>query len=232
VTGKGECALPLPDQLAVNGAVAWTAFIEAGYPKGRLVQVEALRYLNLAGLAKRSGRDGPRRDEAAPPAAAPRPLKVLVLGDLIPTSMDHLLGMLVDAMTLLPRQCQVTFKPHPGYAVDLAKYRSLAAGETAEPLAQILPEYDVAVSANSTSAAVDAYVAGLPVIIGVDGDDLNLSPLRGQTGACFVSSPQDMAAALQAIGSVGSAPDRDREEFFCLDDEMPRWQRLLAMATG
>jgi surface carbohydrate biosynthesis protein (TIGR04326 family) len=90
----------------------------------------------------------------------------------------------------------------------------------------------VAVSANSTSAAVDAYVAGLPVIIGVDGDDLNLSPLRGQAGACFVSSPQDMAAALQAIGSVGAASDRDRKEFFCLDAEMPRWQRLLAMARG
>lgn len=232
LTAKGECALPLPDQLAVNGAVAWTAFIEAGYPEGRLVQVEALRYLNLAGLATRSGRDGARHHEAVPPAAAPLALKVLVLGDLIPTSMHHLLGMLVDAMTLLPRQCQVTFKPHPGYAVDLAKYRSLAAAETAEPLAQILSEYDVAVSANSTSAAVDAYVAGLPVIIGVDGDDLNLSPLRGQAGACFVSSPEDMAAALQAIGSVGAAPDRDRKEFFCLDAEMPRWQRLLAMARG
>ena len=232
LTAKGECALPLPDQLAVNGAAAWTAFIEAGYPEGRLVQVEALRYLNLAGLATRSGRDGARHDEAAPPAAAPPALKVLVLGDLIPTSMHHLLGMLVDAITLLPRQCQVTFKPHPGYAVDLAKYRSLAADETAEPLAQILPDYDVAVSANSTSAAVDAYVAGLPVIIGVDGDDLNLSPLRGHAGACFVSSPEDMAAALQAIGSVGAAPDRDRKEFFCLDAEMPRWRRLLAMATG
>jgi surface carbohydrate biosynthesis protein (TIGR04326 family) len=232
LTAKGECALPLPDQLAVNGAVAWTAFIEAGYPEGRLVQVEALRYLNLAGLATRSERDGARHDEAAPPAAAPLALKVLVLGDLIPTSMHHLLGMLVDAMTLLPRQCQVTFKPHPGYAVDLAKYRSLAAGESAEPLAQILPEYDVVVSANSTSAAVDAYVAGLPVIIGVDGDGLNLSPLRGQAGACFVSSAEDMAAALQAIGSVGAAPDRDRKGFFCLDADMPRWQRLLAMATG
>ena len=232
LTAKGECALPLPDQLAVNGAAAWTAFIEAGYPEGRLVQVEALRYLNLAGLATRLGRDGARHDEAAPPATAPRALKVLVLGDLIPTSMHHLLGMLVDAITLLPRQCQVTFKPHPGYAVDLAKYRSLAADETAEPLAQILPEYDVAVSANSTSAAVDAYVAGLPVIIGVDGDDLNLSPLRGHAGACFVSSPEDMAAALQAIGSVGAAPDRDRKEFFCLDAEMPRWRRLLAMTRG
>jgi len=232
LTARGECALPLPDQLAVNGAVAWTAFIQAGYPEGRLVQVEALRYLNLAGLAKRSGRDRARHDEAISPAAAPVALKVLVLGDLIPTSMHHLLGMLVDAMTLLPRQCQVTFKPHPGYAVDLTKYRSLAAGETAEPLAQILPDYDVALSANSTSAAVDAYVAGLPVIICVDGDGLNLSPLRGQAGACFVSSPQDLAAALQAIGSVGAAPDRNRKEFFCLDAEMPRWQRLLGMVRG
>jgi surface carbohydrate biosynthesis protein (TIGR04326 family) len=222
LTARGECALPLPDQLAVNGAVAWTAFIEAGYPEGRLVQVEALRYLNLAALATK----------AAPPAGAPLALKVLVLGDLIPTSMHHLLRMLVDAMMLLPRQCQITFKPHPGYAVDLANYRSLAAGETAEPLAQILPEYDVAVSANSTSAAVDAYVAGLPVIVSLDGDDLNLSPLRGQAGACFVSSPEDLAAALQAIGSMEAAPDADRKGFFWLDAEMPRWQRLLAMATG
>jgi surface carbohydrate biosynthesis protein (TIGR04326 family) len=231
LTAKGECALPLPDQLAVNGAVAWSAFIYAGYPEGRLVQVEALRYLNLAALATRSGRNGARHNEAAA-AAAPLALKVLVLGDLIPRSMHHLLGMLVDAMTLLPRQCQVTFKPHPGYAVDLAKYRSLAAGETTDPLAQILPEYDVAVSANSTSAAVDAYVAGLPVIIGVDGDDLNLSPLRGQAGACFVSSSQELAAALQAIGGVRPAPDSDRREFFWLDAEMPRWQRLLAVGTG
>jgi surface carbohydrate biosynthesis protein (TIGR04326 family) len=66
----------------------------------------------------------------------------------------------------------------------------------------------------------------------VDGDDLNLSPLRGQAGACFVSSPQDLAAALQAIGRVEAVPDRDRKEFFCLDAEMPRWQQLLAMATG
>jgi surface carbohydrate biosynthesis protein (TIGR04326 family) len=232
LTAAGECALPLPDQFAVNGPVAWTAFIDAGYPEGRLVQVEALRYLNLAGLATKSARDRTPHEEALLTAAAPLALKVLVLGELIPKSMHHLLEMLVEAMTLLPRQCQITFKPHPGYAVDLAKYRSLAAIVTAEPLTQILPEYDVAVCANSTSAAVDAYVAGLPVIIGVDGDGLNLSPLRGQAGACFVSSPEDMAAALQAIGSVGAAPARDRNGFFWLDAELPRWQRLLAMTTG
>jgi len=232
LTAKGACALPLPDQMAVNGALAWTAFIDAGYPEDRLVQVEALRYLNLAGFATRSERDGTRHEEAAGPAAVPLALKVLVLGELNPTSMHHLLGMLVDAMTLLPRRCQVTFKPHPGYAVDLANYPALAAGETAEPLAQILPEYDVAVCANSTSAAVDAYVAGVPVIIGVDGDDLNLSPLRGQAGAYFVSSPEGMATALQAIGRIGAAPGGDRKEFFYLDAQMPRWQRMLGMTTG
>jgi surface carbohydrate biosynthesis protein (TIGR04326 family) len=232
LAATGECALPLPDQLAVNGAVAWTAFVEGGFPESRLVQVEALRYLNLAGLATRPGHNGTRHDEGAFPTGAAPALKVLVLGDLIPASMHHLLAMLVEAMKLLPRQCQVTFKPHPGYAVDLARYRSLAACETAEPLAQILPEYDVAVCANSTSAAVDAYVAGLPVIIGVDGGGLNLSPLRGQAGACFVSSAEDMAAALQGIGSVEAVQDRDRKQFFWLDSRMPRWRQLLTMAAA
>jgi surface carbohydrate biosynthesis protein (TIGR04326 family) len=95
-----------------------------------------------------------------------------------------------------------------------------------------VPEYDVAVCANSTSAAVDAYVAGLPVIIGVDGGGLNLSPLRGQAGACFVSSAEDMAAALQGIGSVEAVQDRDRKQFFWLDSRMPRWRQLLTMAAA
>ena len=94
-------------------------------------------------------------------------LKVLVLGDLIPTSVRHLLGLLERAMLLLPPN-ELTFKPHPGYAVDLAEYPGLRAGQTRESLAQILAGFDVAVAANSTSAAVDAYIAGLPVIIGLE----------------------------------------------------------------
>ena len=70
------------------------------------------------------------------------------------------------------------------------------------------------------------------MIIGLDGDGLNLSPLRGQAGARFVSSPEDMAAALRAIGAGDAAPDGERREYFFLDAEMPRWQRLLARATG
>ena len=225
-----KCALPLPDCLAVNGAVAWMAFIQAGYPEDRLVQVEALRYLTLSSLAMKPARH--EFGHAARIPAVERPtVKVLVLGDLIPASVHHLLGVLESAMKLLPRKYQVTFKPHPGYAVDIAQYPALAAAETVQPLAQILAQYDVAVAANSTSAAVDAYLAGLPVIIGLDGDELNLSPLRGQAGARFVSSAEEMAAVLQAIDVEEAIPDGERMEFFFLDSGMPRWRRLLAQGT-
>ena len=83
---------------------------------------------------------------AATIPAVNRPVKVLVLGDLIPASVHHLLGLLESAMKLLPRKYRVTFKPHPGYAVDIAPYPALAAAETVEPLAQILAQYDVAVA--------------------------------------------------------------------------------------
>jgi surface carbohydrate biosynthesis protein (TIGR04326 family) len=227
-----RCPLPLPDWLAVNGVVAWKAFVGSGYPERTLVKVEALRYLDLSQLASRSAAKGAGRNELPPPGVERPWVKVLILGDLIPTSVHHLLGLLEGAMTILPRQYEFTFKPHPGYSVDLAKYPGLKAAETGEPLARILADYDVAIAANSTSAAVDAYVAGLPVIIDLDGDDLNLSPLRCQSGAHFVSSAQDLADALRAAGGEGATSDSARNDFFFLDPELPRWKRLLAQAAG
>jgi surface carbohydrate biosynthesis protein (TIGR04326 family) len=224
---QAKCALPLPDQLAVNGAAVWTAFLAAGYPESRLVKVEALRYLALAGLAatRQSSLSVPEQSAAA---ASSRPaIKVLILGDLIPKSMRHLLGLMQGAMTLAGSGYELTLKPHPGYSPDLAEYPGLDLAVTCEPLAQIVAFYDLAVAANSTSAAVDAYVAGLPVIIGLDGDNLNLSPLRGQTGVRFVSSRADLADSLRAAGGERVAEDRNRGEFFFLDQDLRRWKKLM-----
>ena len=228
LSSRQRYALPLPDRLAVNGAGIWKALVGSGYPSGRLVQAEALRYLNLLPLAEQ--RRSRVRDGASPRVHTR--LKVLVLGDLIPTSVRHLLGLLERAMLLLPPNYELTFKPHPGYAVDLAEYPGLRAGQTRESLAQILAGFDVAVAANSTSAAVDAYIAGLPVIIGLDGDKLNLSPLRGRSGACFVTTPAELAAALRASAGDGVATDADRNDFFFLDPELPRWKQLMSVAAS
>ena len=228
---QGSGAAPMPDCLAVNGPAARSAFVGAGIPLEKLVEVEALRYLGLAALActrraeSRPGR-GVERAVCGRPA-----LKVLVLGEIAPLSMTHLLKLLEDAFEFIPLGFKFTLKAHPGHAVSLADYPRLRVEQTDLALGELLGDYDIAIAANSTSAAVDAFVAGLPVIIGLHGGSLNLSPLRCQAGVRFVSTSKELVDALRAA-ACGGAGDRDREDFFFLDPGLPRWKRLLGCAGG
>lgn len=205
-------SLPLPDRLAVNGADAWRAFTAAGFPLERLVKVEALRYLELAGAVR-----------SPSPAGAVR--RVLILGDIVPASMQHLLGLVYAAARLGAFGCAFTLKPHPGYAPDLSAFPGLQLTQTTAALAEIASDFDVAIAANGTSAAVDVFIAGLPVIIALDGASLNLSPLRDGPGIRFASSPQQLLGWLQT-------EIRDRatggECFFFADRALPRWQQVLS----
>ena len=110
--------------------------------------------------------------------------------------------------------------------VNAADYPSLHLQVVRNALGEILHDFDVAYSSNLTSAAVDAYLAGLPVVVMLEETELNLSPLRGQPGVRFVSTPQELAEALQATGQR-SASIPDCNEFFFLDPELPRWQKVL-----
>ena len=215
--------MPSPDLFAVNGLAARHAFLDTGYPADKLVDTEALRYLNLLPLVEHAGAAQVRSDESR---GAARPTRVLVLGDIIAESTHNFLLLVSRAVKVLPDGYELTFKPHPGHAVDLSEYPDLTALETTESLHKILDQYDVAVAANSTSASLDAFLAGLQVIVDLSGDDLNLSPLRGQPGVGFVSTPQELANALMAVRS-GSRPANDRGKFFFLDAALPRWQALL-----
>ena len=96
-----------------------------------------------------------------------------------------------------------------------------------DPLGEILHHFDIAYCSNTTSAAVDAFVFGLPVVVMLDERELNFSPLRGHSGVRFVSTPGELAEALQTEGLI-TATNFDRYEFFYLDPELPRWKRLLS----
>jgi surface carbohydrate biosynthesis protein (TIGR04326 family) len=228
LSSKQDCAMPLPDLLAVNGAAARRAFADSGYPEEKLVEVEALRYLDLLPLAAKRAVNSRFQDTVASLAPGSRNLRVLVLGDMIPESMRQFLTLVANAVRLLSSGYEFAFKPHPAYAVDLAIYSDLAATETTESLYRILDRFDVAIAANSTSASVDAYIAGLPVIIDLSGSDLNLSPLRGRRGVTFVSTPEELAAALDGVRNGPSVEKSDRGDFFFLEPELPKWKALLS----
>jgi surface carbohydrate biosynthesis protein (TIGR04326 family) len=212
---SGENPLPLPDLVAVNGPAARAMYIDGGYPAERLVEVEALRYLHLT-----------RAMPAVKPASA-APLRVLVLGDYVPSITRQQMTWLAEAVPAMPADTLYIVKPHPACPIDPAHYPGIRMQLTSDPLDKLLGGCDVAYTSNMTSAAVDAYSFGVPVVSVLDGETFNISPLRGHTGAAYVTSAAQLAAALRDRARQVRAPGL--AAYFHLDRALPRWRRLLGL---
>ncbi|MBE0613499.1 MAG: hypothetical protein IH604_07530 [Burkholderiales bacterium] len=214
---KGRNNMLLPDQVAMNGPAARDAYVTSGYPVGDLVDVEALRYLYLVDI----------KADADIVLARPTgsPLRVLVLGEYLLSSTEKQMRLLEKAAGFLPKDMKITVKPHPNCPVQVADYPGLRLEVTMSPISTLVQACDVAYTGSITSAAVDAFCAGVPVVSVLDPDILNLSPLRGQAGVLFASTPEELAHAM--IASVSGRRATKGQDFFTLDPNLPRWRKLL-----
>jgi surface carbohydrate biosynthesis protein (TIGR04326 family) len=161
-------------------------------------------------------------------------INVLVVGDIVASNTTRLLNSLQEAIPRISVAMTFTVKPHPRWSIDPLNFPALRFKVSTDPLAEILGDFDVAYATSLTSAAVDAYFAGLAVVVMLDPNELNFSPLRGQPAVCFVSTPTELAEALQ---TCAENPDEhsDVDGFFFLNADLRRWKRLLelnACATG
>ena len=125
-----------------------------------------------------------------------------------------------------PIDIKIIVKPHPACMIDREDYPEIDIKVSSNPLKDLLGHCDLAYSSAVTSAAVDAYCFGVPVITALDSDALNLSPLRNCDDVCFVSTSEELSEALNSITSrdVGFY---EKKEIFTLDSELPRWKKLL-----
>ena len=208
--------VPLPDLLAVNGPVAYNSILSGGYPTSRIVEVEALRFLHLAKphIYQKS------RDLI-------KPLTVLVCGDFCTTTNFRLLDWLQLAAKTLPHNTIYMFKPHPAYPLKSDDYLKLKLIISEDSLVDLLANCDIAFTSNITSAVVDAYCLGVPVIQMLDGDDFNTSPLRGVNNVEYVRNAMELGIAL---GSAKKAKRSDTKPYFFLDQTLPRWRYILDFA--
>jgi surface carbohydrate biosynthesis protein (TIGR04326 family) len=209
-------SMPRPDFTVLNGAPAVQAYRDARQPMDEIIECEALRfgYLNDQQSDSQTCRTSGER-------------RVLVLGDVAASATARMMALVTAAAVTCPARFSYTAKPHPNCPVRPDDYPSLGLEVETAPLGQIVRRYDVAFASGSTSAAVDAYLSGVPVVVMLDDAELNLSPLRGQPGVRFVSTPAELAEALQATAYVsGSRPNS--ADFFNLGRELPAWRRLLA----
>jgi surface carbohydrate biosynthesis protein (TIGR04326 family) len=213
----GSYERSIPNQVTFNGPAMQDSYKKGGYPEDDLVEVEALRYIHLSDT---------KVEAASATTAKKGAMQVLVLGDYLLSNTQRQMNLLVQTTPLLPASTVFTVKPHPSCPIDPTDYPNLSMTMTMEPIAKLLTECDVAYSSAVTSAAVDAYCSGVPVVSVLDPNTLNLSPLRGCAGVLFASTPEELATVLTSLAVAPHTRD-DRHKFFTIDPELPRWRKLI-----
>jgi len=210
--------LPMPDKVALNGMAAVRAFCKAGFPEEMMLKVEALRYLYLAKQpisAKKRTRQPSDK------------IMVLILGDYSKKVTDKQMKFLADAAHNLADNIVLTLKPHPNCLCVEDDWPDLKLKITNRPLDEIVGMYDIAITSNRTSSALDAYFSGVLVLTILEPNGFNMSPLRDQSGVYFVNSPEELTEALQ-MAFQNTTSQQSNNDFFFLDAELPRWSHFFA----
>ena len=212
---KKQGSLPLPDYVGVNGEKAKHMYLDGGYPKNDLIEVESLRFLYLS--------DFPAHNNTID-AKGLKNKVVLVAGDYLPENTAKQLKLLSLAVDNLESSIHFIIKPHPACPINMQDLSGLNFEISTQPIGELLLISDIVYSSSVTSAAVDAYCAGKSVITILDGRGLNLSPLRGVGGVYFVSSAKELAGAINGaeVNELGQ-----RGDYFYLDIGLPRWKKWL-----
>ncbi|EMJ96559.1 TIGR04326 family surface carbohydrate biosynthesis protein [Leptospira alstonii] len=212
---ESNCFLPYPDKVAVNGPGAKSALLESDFPSERILDVEALRYMFLNQLSRKKGNKEIKNSQG---------YRMLILGDYLPLATFKQMQVFSEAYSKMSSNCTFTVKPHPVCPISKKDYVDIEFNVIDSPLAAVLDQYDFVYTSNITSAAVDAYSVGLPIISFLDGETLNMSPLRGRRNVFFVSNASELVEAFESVKKLSAG---DLDTFFNLEEDIPRWCTLI-----
>jgi len=210
--------IPKPDLVAVNGPLMKNEFLKARYPKTQIVQVEALRYLHLEKHRKCIQNNCQKKSI----------LRLLVFGEYLDVDNQRILSVLATALPFINKNILITFKPHPASPINLTNYSGLKVTQTSKPVSEILDQHDVALSGPVTTAAVEAYSFGLPVVTICNSSALNLSPLKQVKGVHFVNDSEELSTFLNSITPV-SKRRSNKKMFFNLNKTLKSWGKIIKL---
>ena len=200
---------PTPSVIAVNSEIS-RAFMElAQAPADRIYEVESLMFNHLI---------------ATTSAESSQKSVLLIIGDFFPHLNERLVALVKNAQHIRNTNLEIVFKPHP-MNTNLPDFSGLPSVRVSTTdLGDLLPHTHTAISCNSSTAALECFLYGVKTISYVDPEALNSSPLRGVTGAVFVTSSEQLDVALTDTHSG----NQQNQSLLILDPATPRWKKLLA----
>ena len=199
---------PTPSVVAVNSEISRSFMEIAQAPADRILEVESLMFNHLIATAT----EGAHRDI------------LLIVGDFFPHLNERLINLVRNTEQIRTTNLEIVFKPHPMNTnmPDFSELPSVRISIT--DLSDLLPRTHTAISCNSSTAALECFLYGVKTISYVDPEALNSSPLRGVLGAVFVTSSEQLNAALTDTHSE----NQQNHSLLILDPATPRWKKLLA----
>jgi surface carbohydrate biosynthesis protein (TIGR04326 family) len=150
--------------------------------------------------------------------------RILILGDFLPTANDVLMRLVRDALVQAKEQFVLDIRQHPVCSFSEQQLGEFVSRVTTDSLQDLLTKADAIITTSSSSSAVESIMLGIPTIIVVDPLSLNYSPFRKTTRGTFVTTATELAVALDGLPSH---PVRTAADYFCLDDQYPRWKGLI-----
>jgi len=213
-------SIPVPDYYALNGEMAWNSFINNQYNENSLLKSEALRYQFLSDSLINNKDIYPNKSKEDSLNS-----KILILGDFTEHQTHLMLKELEDVIKRYQLSIDLTIKLHPVSNIDISNYPLLNLLKVSNPLEDIVKNFDIIFSSNTTSASLDCFLMGKKVIIFMDENNLNFSPLRGTRGVSFVSNSDDLYLELNS--SKKYSDESKIDSFFWIDKEMPKWQKII-----
>ena len=121
---------------------------------------------------------------------------------------------------------EVWIKPHPGNPISLSDYPKLKAEITNQSLVAILPKVNVAITSVFTSASVDAFCYGIPVLEYLDESFFNFSSLRGEASTRYISVADDLVQSLKDLRNWRVVSIKS-QNYFWLNEDLNLWHDLL-----
>ena len=223
-TFNGPLADFQPDAVRGNGHSACEQWRKAGLPPERLGEVEALRYLYLA----KGAQPQPAADGAD--VAVPQLRRLLAVTSFFADETEAHLALLARSLHAgLLDGWDIRVKPHP-YLPVKERLKALLGRRASEvqivdgPIADQLTPGVLVWSSNSTTAALEAAIKGLPVMSMLPAGDFDLCPLQDVGSLPRTGSVDDVARALKTAKPLLLPPN-----YLDLNTSLPRWKKLLLL---
>lgn len=226
-----ECAIFQPDVIAGNGASACDQWHRNEMPPRRLKQVEALRYLYLAETkAAMEQQDSDIPPQAGEPLEPCKGKKLLILTSFFADETTAHLRLVKDAMGKgYLDDFQLVLKPHPYLMPDdwlesLPEKQKERIFVSHSPLSLELTPGTSVWASNSTTAALEAAIKGLPIMVMAPYKDFDLCPIQDVPGLLRTATSSDVKTCLAHL-----KPLQLESDYLDLNPDLSAWRKLLAL---